>query len=367
VAGIRVRGLIKSFEAGVRAVNDVDFEVPDGQLVTLLGPSGCGKTTTLRLLAGFETPDDGEISFGDHVVTSMQKGVFEPPEKRGAGMVFQSYAIWPHMTVFENVAYPLTIRSTPKNEIRTRVFDALEMLGLHGFENRSATKLSGGQQQRVAIARALVGNPGILLLDEPLSNLDAKLRAQMRVELLQLQRRLKVTTVYVTHDQTEAMVLSDKVLVMKDGVVQQSGSARDIFKWPVNRFVADFVGFTNFIPAVVLERNGDLTSVRVGDGSEPLQLASSEPLTPNDDVVIATRPAAVRLRASGTNGQAPISGTVISQAYLGDVIEVHVQIDDLRVIAHVPEATTGQSVSVPQVGDKVNVELDQGNAILVKV
>jgi iron(III) transport system ATP-binding protein len=213
VANIRVRGLIKSFETGVRAVNEVDFEVPDGQLTTLLGPSGCGKTTTLRLLAGFETPDDGEIAFGDHVVTSMQNGVFEPPEKRGAGMVFQSYAIWPHMTVFENVAYPLSIRNTPKNEIRTRVFDALEMLGLQGFENRPATKLSGGQQQRVAIARALVGNPGILLLDEPLSNLDAKLRAQMRVELLQLQRRLKVTTVYVTHDQTEAMVLSDQVLV----------------------------------------------------------------------------------------------------------------------------------------------------------
>ncbi len=366
MAGIRVRGLIKSFEAGVRAVNDIDFEVQDGQLVTLLGPSGCGKTTTLRLLAGFETPDDGEIAFGDHVVTSMHQGVFEPPEHRGAGMVFQSYAIWPHMTVFENVAYPLSIKSTPKAEIRTRVFEALEMLGLQGFENRPATKLSGGQQQRVAIARALVGSPGILLLDEPLSNLDAKLRAQMRVELLQLQRRLKVTTVYVTHDQTEAMVLSDQVLVLKDGIIQQSGTARDIFKWPVNRFVADFVGFANFIPATILERGGELTTVRVGSEGPTLQLASSEAVTQSDEVVIATRPAALRLRTGGTNGRAAIAGTVLSQAYLGDVIEVHVQVGDIRLIAHVPEATSGPSDGVPKIGDQVDVELDQTNAILVK-
>ena len=364
MAGIQVRGLIKSFEAGVRAVNEVDFEVPDGQLVTLLGPSGCGKTTTLRLLAGFETPDDGEISFGDHVVTSMQKGVFEPPEKRGAGMVFQSYAIWPHMTVFENVAYPLSIRNTPKNEIRTRVFDALEMLGLQGFENRPATKLSGGQQQRVAIARALVGNPGILLLDEPLSNLDAKLRAQMRVELLQLQRRLKVTTVYVTHDQTEAMVLSDQVLVMRDGVVQQAGTARDIFKWPVNRFVADFVGFTNFIPATIVDRGNERTTVKIGSDGPTLDLASSEAVVASDEVVIATRPPALRLRP-GSEGQG-IKGEVTSQAYLGDVIEVHVQVGDYRLIAHVPEsARPGESM--PKLGDDVTVELDPNASILVKV
>jgi iron(III) transport system ATP-binding protein len=362
VANIRVRGLIKSFETGVRAVNDVDFEVADGQLTTLLGPSGCGKTTTLRLLAGFETPDDGEIAFGDHVVTSMQKGVFEPPEKRGAGMVFQSYAIWPHMTVFENVAYPLSIRNTPKAEIRTRVFEALELLSLQGFENRPATKLSGGQQQRVAIARALVGNPGILLLDEPLSNLDAKLRAQMRVELLQLQRRLKVTTVYVTHDQTEAMVLSDQVLVMRDGVVQQCGTARDIFKWPVNRFVADFVGFTNFIPATIVDRGSELTTVRVGDGPT-FRLASSEAVAEADDVVIATRPAALRLRA-GTEGQG-LKGRIISQAYLGDVIEVHIQVGELHLISHVPEPT-GPNNGLPKLGDDVTLDLDPAASILVK-
>ncbi|MFN0070015.1 MAG: ABC transporter ATP-binding protein [Chloroflexota bacterium] len=366
MAGIQVRGLIKAFDGGVRAVNEVNFEVPDGQLVTLLGPSGCGKTTTLRLLAGFETPDEGHISFGDHVVTSIQQGVFEPPEKRGAGMVFQSYAIWPHMTVFENVAYPLTIRSTPKAEIRTRVFEALEMLSLSGFENRPATKLSGGQQQRVAIARALVGNPGILLLDEPLSNLDAKLRAQMRVELLQLQRRLKVTTVYVTHDQTEAMVLSDRVLVMKDGVVQQNGSARDIFKWPVNRFVADFVGFTNFVPASIVDRSADATTVRVGAEGPILKLASSAAVTGTEEVVIATRPAALQLTTNGASGQGNLNGTVLSQAYLGDVIEVHVQVDGARLIAHVPEATSGPSAGVPQIGDLVNVQIDQSNAILVQ-
>jgi iron(III) transport system ATP-binding protein len=366
VSGIRVRGLIKAFEGGVRAVNEVSFDVPDGQLVTLLGPSGCGKTTTLRLLAGFESPDDGEIAFGDHVVTSAQKGIFEPPERRGAGMVFQSYAIWPHMTVFENVAYPLSIRNTPKAEIRTRVLEALEMLGLSGFENRPATKLSGGQQQRVAIARALVGNPGILLLDEPLSNLDAKLRAQMRVELLQLQKRLKVTTVYVTHDQTEAMVLSDMVLVLKDGVVQQSGGAREIFKWPVNRFVADFVGFTNFISAHIVNHGSELSTVRVANDGPELKLASAGNLAATEEAVIATRPTAIHLRSLNNGDTAAMTGTVLSQAYLGDVIEVHVQVGDTRVIAHVPEPTSGPSDGVPQVGEAVEVTIDSTNAILVR-
>jgi iron(III) transport system ATP-binding protein len=365
VAGIRVRGLVKSFESGgVRAVNDLSFDVADGELVTLLGPSGCGKTTTLRLLAGFESPDDGEIAFGDRVVTSAEQGIFQPPEKRDAGMVFQSYAIWPHMTVFENVAYPLTIKSTPKAEIRQRVGEALDMLSLRGYENRPATKLSGGQQQRVAIARALVGNPGILLLDEPLSNLDAKLRSQMRVELLQLQRRLKVTTVYVTHDQTEAMVLSDTVLVMKDGVVQQNAGPREIFTKPVNRFVADFVGFTNFMPATIFSRDGEQCTVRVDEQGPPITVtvAADE----GDDLVLATRPGAINLRTDDNGTADGLRGRILTEAYLGDVIEYRVQVNDWSVTAHVSDTRVAGTNGHPHVGDAVCVGIDESQAILVR-
>jgi ABC-type sugar transport system ATPase subunit len=230
---------------GVRAVDGVSLPVADGRLLTLLGPSGCGKTTTLRMVAGLEQNDAGRIRIGERVVSDPAAGIFVTPERREIGMVFQSYAIWPHMTVFANLAYPLEVRRRPAPEVRTRVLDALRSMEMAHLAERPATALSGGQQQRVAIARALVFQPRVLLMDEPLSNLDAKLREQMRVELRTLQQRLGITTLYVTHDQEEEMVLSDEIAVMQDGRVLQIAPPETLYARPASRAVAAFVGSPN--------------------------------------------------------------------------------------------------------------------------
>src|SRR5437588_10845670 len=235
----------------VKAAQNVTFEVPEGKLFTLLGPSGCGKTTTLRSIAGLERPKSGEILVGGKPVYSSSGNVFIAPNKRNFGMVFQSYAIWPHMNVFQNVAFPLEVRRLAKKEIRERVMRVLTAVQLEHLVEREATKLSGGQQQRLALARALVMEPQLLLLDEPLSNLDAKLRDRMRTELKRLQRELNLTTIYVTHDQSEALALSHEIAVMSDGFIKQVGTPRQIYETPNSPFVADFVGTTNFIGGTV--------------------------------------------------------------------------------------------------------------------
>jgi ABC-type Fe3+/spermidine/putrescine transport system ATPase subunit len=238
---IRIVGLWKTYVGAMTpAVQDVSLEVGDGEIVTLLGPSGCGKTTTLRIVAGLEAPDRGAIYFGAQCVNDAARGVMLAPEKRELGMVFQSYAIWPHMTVGENVAFPLRVRGVAKAEIRARVAQTLELVGLPGIEARPATALSGGQQQRVALARALIVAPRILLLDEPFSNLDAKLRAQMRDELRALQERLRFAALFVTHDQAEAFSLSNRIAVMRHGVIEQCGTPRALRESPANEFVRDF-------------------------------------------------------------------------------------------------------------------------------
>src|ERR1700750_565071 len=241
------------------AVSDVDLRVSEGEFVTLLGPSGCGKTTTLRMVAGLEQNTGGRISIGNEVVSDAARGVFVPSAHRRLGMVFQSYAIWPHMTVFENVAYPLRVRRRPPAEIRDLVTKALRLVEMEGFEQRPAPALSGGQQQRVAIARALVFEPKVLLLDEPLSNLDAKLRLQMGEEFRAIQRRLGMTTLYVTHDQSEAMMLSDRVVVMQAGRVLQIGTPEEIYRRPRSQAVATFFGSPNLVRATVTacDRVGD--------------------------------------------------------------------------------------------------------------
>jgi iron(III) transport system ATP-binding protein len=370
VAAIQVRNLTKVFEGGLSAaVDNISFDVPDGGVLTLLGPSGCGKTTTLRMLAGLEVPTSGEIALGDALVTSSERNLFVPPEKRDAGMVFQSYAIWPHMTVFENVAYPLTIRNLKKDEIRTRVAEVLALLGLEAFATRSATRLSGGQQQRVAIARALVGRPALLLLDEPLSNLDAKLRAHMRVELLQLQKHLKFTTVYVTHDQAEALVLSDHILVMNQGLIQQAGSPRDIFTRPANRFVAEFVGFANFVAGKVVEMSGSHHLVQLGAEGPLIQAEQGPAVRAGEDVLVSARPSALRLErvdSSNGNAQRRLQGKVLSAAYLGEYVEYHVANDFARLVVNVAdqELRAGE-VPAPQVGDLVEVQFDPARTLVL--
>src|SRR6266852_5563699 len=247
---IAIQGVSKRFGV-VTAVDRVDLTVADGELFTLLGPSGCGKTTLLRLLAGFYQPDGGTIRFGDRVVNGL------PPYERRIGMVFQNYALWPHMTVADNICYGLRLRKLPAAEVQARLQEGLRKVNLIGFEARYPGQLSGGQQQRVALARALVLNPDILLLDEPLSNLDAKIRVHVRGEIRKLQKELGITTIYVTHDQEEALSLSDRVAVMRDGKILQVAAPRTLYERPLNRFVADFVGTNNFISGICRERSAE--------------------------------------------------------------------------------------------------------------
>ncbi|HET6467064.1 MAG TPA: ABC transporter ATP-binding protein [Geminicoccaceae bacterium] len=257
--GLVVDGLVKRYGA-VTAVDDVSFTAAPGQFVSLLGPSGCGKTTTLRCIAGFERPDRGRISVDGEAVTDAATGAFTPPNRRNFGMVFQSYAIWPHMSVLDNVGYPLRVRRKyPRGVIRERVMDKLATVGLAGLEARYPAQLSGGQQQRVALARALIMEPKVLLFDEPLSNLDAKLRERMRFELVEIQSQLGIPAVYVTHDQAEAMVMSSRVIVMERGRVAQEGPPEQVYANPKSRFVAGFIGLSNFIRAEVRDRSADGT------------------------------------------------------------------------------------------------------------
>jgi iron(III) transport system ATP-binding protein len=305
VSAVRLSDVGRSF-GPVRAVEGVSFETPEGKVTTLLGPSGCGKTTTLRMVAGLERNDRGSIWIGGRLMSSPSENVFVPPERRNIGMVFQSYAIWPHMTVFENVAYPLRIRRRPGEEIRRRVVETLELLSMAGLAERPATALSGGQQQRVAIARALVFEPSILLMDEPLSNLDAQLRGEMRAQLRELRERLGITTLYVTHDQEEAMVLADTIAVMHEGRLVQQGPPQEIYHRPASRSVAAFFGAPNLLAgrvAEVLPRNeGSLARV-AGAGWEAF-CAAPPGARPGDAVTAVVRPEAIRMdeASSGANG-----------------------------------------------------------------
>jgi len=297
-----IRGLKKTFERGrVVAVDDLNLEVQHGEIVALLGPSGCGKTTTLRCVAGLEKPDDGEVEIGGTVVFAGQEGINVPTEERQLGMVFQSYAVWPHMTVFQNVGYPLSIKRVGHRQIQASVERALQLVGLTGLEQRYPSQLSGGQQQRVALARAIVGEPKALLFDEPLSNLDAKLRAKMRFELLELQKKLKYTSVYVTHDQLEAMVIAGRILVMSQGKIMQVGSPRDIYERPANEFVADFIGTTNFIPGVVLSEAHETRSI-IGTDVGEIHIGRTCDVSKGTLVSTAIRAECIVLQAERSEG-----------------------------------------------------------------
>jgi iron(III) transport system ATP-binding protein len=344
MAGIRIDKLSKHYgrQEEAAAVADLDLDVRDNQFVTLLGPSGCGKTTTLRLIAGYLTPDTGTIRIGDRLVSTPDKVV--PPEARGMGMVFQNYAVWPHKTVFENVVFGLRVRSLTKDKAQARVDEVLALVNLTGFEGRYPNELSGGQQQRVALARSLVVEPEILLLDEPLSNLDAKLRERMRWELKALQRRTGITFVYVTHDQSEALALSDQIAVMHRGRLQQFGTPREVYSRPANRVVADFMGLVNLLPAKVVDAD------TVAAGPLQLRLALPRDARPGDSIDLAIRPESIRLLPGGGGG---IVARVEEQSYLGNISEYHVALSDgTRLRVQMP------ALADFQVGSTVAVEVD---------
>jgi iron(III) transport system ATP-binding protein len=318
----------------VKAAQNVSFEVPRGKLFTLLGPSGCGKTTTLRSIAGLEKPTAGEIEIDGRVVYSSAKGIFVAPNKRNFGMVFQSYAIWPHMNVFENVAFPLEVRRLGKKHIREKVMRMLNAVALDQLVDRDATKLSGGQQQRLALARALVMEPQLLLLDEPLSNLDAKLRDRMRFELKRLQRDLDLTTVYVTHDQSEALALSHEIAVMNEGRVVQIGTPRQIYEQPQDKFVADFVGSTNFIAGTVsiLADARCVVSSALGE----LKAHASEGVSKSSTVIVSVRPEDIELsegEPAAAGDDNVCKGTVSGKEFLGDYLDFHVKVGDVVLLA----------------------------------
>ncbi len=330
MSGLRVENLIKRFGAA-NAIDDVSFTVGPGEFVSLLGPSGCGKTTTLRCIAGFERPDSGRISVDGEVITDPTGGVFVPPNRRRFGMVFQSYAVWPHMTVMENVGYPLKVSGRfERAEIQDRVRDKLRVVGLAGYEERYPTQLSGGQQQRVALARALVMEPRVLLFDEPLSNLDAKLRERMRFELIDIQSGLGIPAVYVTHDQSEAMVMSRRVIVMERGAIAQEGAPEDIYGTPRSRFVADFIGSSNFIEGKVVQEEGEgRWTVEASWG--PMSCVSTESHSPGTPVVIAVRPERIEVGSSARRGANTIPGVLKSRFFLGPFLEYFVDANGISL------------------------------------
>ena len=316
---VTIRHVTKAFGNNV-VLKDFDETFRDGEFITLLGPSGCGKTTMLRIIAGFEKPTSGELYFDDQLVSGGK--TFLPPEKRGIGMVFQSYAVWPHMNVFENVAYPLQIQKQDKGSIREAVDRVLETVHLSQYAERLPSQLSGGQQQRVALARALVAAPKLLLLDEPLSNLDAKLRESMRFEIKEIQKRTGITVVYVTHDQTEAMAMSDRIFLINRGVVQQSGTPEEIYNHPANQFVADFLGKVDFFRGEV--KDGRIVFPAMGGQSVPYDGERT------GKVEAAIRPENLFFAEDG-----PLSGTLETLYYLGDVTDCRVRVGEtlVRVIA----------------------------------
>ncbi len=348
---VEITKLVKSFGPEV-AVAGVDLSVEQGEFVTLLGPSGCGKTTTLRCIAGLEHPDSGDIQIEGDYVTSVTNDVFLTPEERNLGMVFQSYAVWPHMTVFDNVAYGLRIRRESRANIKEKTTKALQLVGLGHLAGRYATKLSGGQRQRVALARAIVYNPKVVLFDEPLSNLDAKLREHMRIELTRLQHDVGITSIYVTHDQTEALVMSDRVVVMDKGVIQQIGDPESIYAEPTNAFVANFIGVANLLEGKLLGHDGGLADIEIplGAGEAPLRVrvVGAENAPVGGRIILSIRPEDIVLHLEKPTGATNLmEGKVIDTVYLGSFLDCQVQLGPHEVgveIDHFEQLDPGQKI-----------------------
>jgi iron(III) transport system ATP-binding protein len=358
---IRVEGLQKRYDergTEVGGVRDISFEIERGSLVTLLGPSGCGKTTTLRLIAGLERPSQGEIYIDDECMASVRSKTFVPTYRRPIGMVFQSYAIWPHMTVAGNVAFPLKVRRTrlSKTEMSERITEALALVGLAGMQERPATDLSGGQQQRVALARALVHRPKVLLLDEPLSNLDAELRERMRDEIREVQQRLGITTVFVTHDQSEALALSDRLIVMSDGLVVESGLPQQIYNFPRRSFTAEFLGMSNTFWGTVEHSSAEQTVVSTAHG----QVTGRAPhgVKVGDRALVAVRPDDFAIYRRKPEGPA-WRGTVRVGTYRGDSWTYQVDVNGETVKVRATREKIGMSH-----GDEVYLVPETGAGVI---
>ncbi len=317
--GVNIKNLTKVYlshnnNSEFKAVDDISVEIKAGEFVTLLGPSGCGKTTTLRMVAGFEIPTEGDIYLGGDRINDLT------PDKRDTAMVFQSYALFPHLNIFDNIVYGLKLKKIDKKEIEEKGKNIIELVGLKGMENRYPNQLSGGQQQRVALARALVMEPGVLLFDEPLSNLDAKLRVYMRTEIRKIQKKTGITALYVTHDQSEAMSLSDRIIIMKDGVIEQVGTPEEIYQRPKTKFVAEFIGNVNFLKTKVEKIENGKAKVKIG--KEEFLLGYSGEKSEGEDAFVVLRPEAITLGREGI-----LKGKVVSSTFMGSyqdyVVDVH--------------------------------------------
>jgi iron(III) transport system ATP-binding protein len=351
---IRIKNLNKEYLSegkAITALSNVNLTIPSNKIFTLLGPSGCGKTTLLRCIVGLETPDSGEIGIGDEIVWSKGKGIFVPPEKRGLSMVFQTYAIWPHMNVFNNVAYPLQVRHEPKEQVKRKVEKTLQFVQLEGFEDRPATKLSGGQQQRVALARALAPEPKVILFDEPLSNLDAKLREETRKELRTFLTKLKITAVYVTHDRIEALSLSDVIAVMKGGRIMEIGTPKEIYFSSGQQFVVDFIGRTNLIEGKVdkIENGNTLVSTAMG-----IITCKAETASPAGSIVtVSIRPEFIKVTAGdGAKGQNTFRGRVESLVFMGEAYEGEIRVGETCLITKIPPTARLEE------GDEISLYFD---------
>lgn len=357
---IRLEEIVKTYPGSTEpAVKGIDVSVANGELVTLLGPSGCGKTTTLRCIAGLEMPDKGRIQIGDRTVFSSAEKIKVRANQRNTGMVFQSYAIWPHMTVAENVAYPLRVGRIDKESMRQRVDRAIDLVGLGDFADRPAPNLSGGQQQRVALARALVSEPEILLFDEPLSNLDATLRESMRQEIREVQQRLGIAALYVTHDQTEALAISDQVIVMSHGEILDAGTPQRIYERPASLAVARFIGLANIFDVTDVSRDGalfrgscDIGSISFREGPD----TSDQPTS----VIIRLEDVKLDPPDTDTGGTNRWPGKVISSLFLGTLWDCTIQVDGGRLRAHVPRTQQ------PRAGDAVTVHISADDCISMR-
>ncbi len=337
----------------VHVLKGISLDIPEGSLYTFLGPSGCGKTTTLRCVAGLERPERGKISIDGKTVFASGERVYIPTNKRPIGMVFQSYAIWPHMTVFENVAYPLTIHRRPKSEVKQKVEGVLKVVGLQGLEDRPSPKLSGGQQQRVAFARALVNQPKVMLLDEPLSNLDAKLREQMRFEIKALQRQVNITTIYVTHDQAEALAISDQIAVMHAGKLIEVGTPHQLYSRPKRKFTATFLGLTNLIEGKIVELGGDSKPGRMETKRGILSFIPATGLAKGQPAVLSIRPEHIQVHKEKPQGlDNVVEGTVKEAVFMGDAYHCQIAVGDVLLRVH-----THPFLSMNP-GEKVYLHLD---------